>query len=94
MQLDGKIFEFEAEDECLQTHATYLRNKSKELQRAGDGEEKILNDREVRKVGGEIQANNLEWDAADIERTAAKEGKAVAAEKYKKMEEELAQLHE
>lgn len=94
LQMDERICHFEAEDERLQQHAMLLRKKSKELQRAGDVEEKILNDREIRKVGGEIQANILEWDAADLARTSAKEDVDVAAMKYKKAEEEIADLQE
>ena len=57
-------------------------------------EEKILNDREFRKVGDEIQANNVEWEAADMDRTTAKADVDVVAMKYKKVEEELADLQE
>lgn len=93
-QLDGKIFECESELERLQDDSTYLRNKSKDLLRAGKTEEKIANDREVRKIGAEIQANNDVWEQAELERSAAKEGLAVAEEKYKTMEDELALLQE
>ena len=57
-ELEGKIFDLEAEDERLNSMKDFLCKKSKELEVAGSMEEKAGVNKEQRQISKGITANN------------------------------------